>query len=256
MRKLLLAMVAIACTAGAVLPLRADVIVVPNGLAAVEGNSNNAFPFNIANPSQRYQQVFGASDFAVLSGPQLITQIAFRPDAVTGNAFSSTLPDVQINFSTTSRAPDALSSTFADNVGSDDSVVFSGPLSLSSSDTGPAAGPKNFDIVINLTTPFLYDPGTGNLLFDVRNFGGGRTTQFDAHEVFLDSVSRLWSVSSNGVNDTTGSSDSSGLVARFTTQAVTTAIPEPSSLALLSLGALSLAGCGWRRRKGQQALAA
>ena len=59
----------------------ADTIVVPNSLASVEGNTNNAFPFIIGGvsvPSMRYQEVFGASQFP---GPGLITQIAFRPDA-------------------------------------------------------------------------------------------------------------------------------------------------------------------------------
>src|SRR5438067_233489 len=65
-------------------------IVVPNSKAAVEGNSDNGFPLNLAHfglTSQRYQQVYGASQFAAVSGPQLITQIVFRPDATFGAAF-------------------------------------------------------------------------------------------------------------------------------------------------------------------------
>src|SRR5262249_19349834 len=89
----------------------AAVLVVPNNLAATEGNTNNAGPFNIgifAFSSQRYQQVFAASAFASVSGPQLITQIAFRPDAQFGSAFSSTISNIQINLSTTSAAIDGL----------------------------------------------------------------------------------------------------------------------------------------------------
>jgi hypothetical protein len=131
----------------------AAVVVVPNNLAATEGNENNTAPFDIGLfgfSSQRYQQVFAASAFASVSGPQLITQIAFRPDAQTGGAFSSTIPNIQINLSTTSATPDGLSATFANNVGSNDTVVFSGSLSLSSAFMGPPGGPKAFDIIINL----------------------------------------------------------------------------------------------------------
>src|SRR5262249_21659069 len=156
----------------------AAVVIVPNNLAATEGDISNGLPFNIGAfslSSQRYQQVFAASAFASVSGPHLITQIAFRPDAQIGGAFSSIIPNIQINLSTTSATPDGLSATFANNVGSDDTVVFSGSLSLSSAFTGPPGGPKAFDIIINLQTPFLYNPSAGNLLLDVRNFSGGTT---------------------------------------------------------------------------------
>lgn len=183
-------------------------LVVPNSLATIEGNSNNAFPFSIAASSMRYQQVFAASEFG--TQPLTITQITFRPDGPAGNAFSTTLSNVQINLSTTSAAPDGLSSTFANNVGGDDTVVFpSGPLALSSLDTG--SGPRDFDIVINLTTPFVYDPSAGNLLFDARNFSGGSTTAFDHQFTPSDPVSRVF----GAVGSSTGTPDTSGLVAAF-----------------------------------------
>jgi hypothetical protein len=50
---------------GLALAARADVVA-PSAQTAVEGNTNNAFPFNIAAfdfPSERYQQVFDASEF-------------------------------------------------------------------------------------------------------------------------------------------------------------------------------------------------
>ena len=101
----------------------AAVVVVPNNLIALEGTINNGWPFDTS--AQRYQQVFAASEFLALSGPQLITGIAFRPDAEFGNPFSATISDIQINLSTTRVAPDALRN-LADNVGADDTMVFSG----------------------------------------------------------------------------------------------------------------------------------
>jgi hypothetical protein len=100
---------------------RGDSVVVPNGLANVDGNSNNTFPFHNGGSSMRYQQVFDGAAFG--SSPITITGIAFRPDLGAGDAFTSTISNIQINLSTTSRSPDNLSTTFANNVGADDTVV-------------------------------------------------------------------------------------------------------------------------------------
>src|SRR5437899_2488814 len=119
---------------------------------------------------------------------------------------------MQINMSTISAGPDGLSTTFATNVGANDTIVYArGTLALSSSFTG--AGPKDFDIHIIFTTPFLYNPAAGNLLLDVRNFGAGTTTQFDAQLTPGDSISRVYSL---GIA-ATGVADSDGLITQFDT---------------------------------------
>lgn len=186
-----------------------------NSLETQEGNFNNIFPFSIGSSSQRYQQVFLATEFVSASGQELITQILFRPDAILGDTFSSTTPDIQINLSTTNAAPDHLSTTFANNVGNDDTVVFNrGALSLSSANIGPVLGPKEFDIAIKLSTPFLFNLSNGNLLLDVRVFVGGFTTTFDAENTFGDPVSRVFNTN---VNSGTGFADTIGLVTKFVT---------------------------------------
>jgi hypothetical protein len=219
-------------------------IVTPNGQVNVEGNGLNFYPFHLAGnggagPSQRYQQVYSASSFAILTEPSFITQIAFRPDNQFGGAFVGTLPDIQINLSTTSATPDTLSLTFASNVGANDTVVFTrGALALSSNFAGAFGAPKDFDIVITLTTPFLYDPAAGNLLLDVRNFGGGSTTVFDMQEVAGDGVARVHTSSGSPglVNSPTAArGDTGGLVTKFTI------VPEPDALALLAAGLFALA---------------
>jgi hypothetical protein len=221
---------------------RGATVVAPLGKLIVEGNTHNYYPFNIgatggAGDSQRHQQVYGASDFASTGGVVSITQIAFRPDAFVGRAFSLTLTDIQINLSTIMLGPDGLSLVFANNLGPDDTIVFArGPLSLSSDFTGPAGGPMDFDIVITLTTPFLYNPAAGNLLMDVRNFGGGTTTILDAEQVTGDSIGRVHTTLSSpgGVNSpTAGHGDSGGLVTQFTYSPV----PEPGSACLVAIGA-------------------
>jgi len=226
----------------------ADLIVVPNNLTNVEGNFNNEWPFS-GGGSQRYQQVYVSSQFAPL--PQFITQIAFRPDGVFGGAFSGTIANVQIDLSTTSAMPNGLSLTFADNVGPNDTVVHSGPLTLSSAFTGPTGGPKDFDIVINLQTPFLYAPSAGNLLLDVRNLSGEFLgALFDAEDSGIVTSRRATPPGPGAVFQESvpeGFEPTIGLVTRFTV------VPEPSTLAMSGTAALLLLGYAWWRRARQAA---
>lgn len=150
------------------LAARADSVIAPNSMA----NNDSDFGSGILRAANyRSQGVYGSANFPQDIG-LLITELRFRPDRYYGTAFSTTIPNIQINLSTTTRNPESLSSTFANNVGPDNTVVFNGPLTLSSAFTGPAGGPKDFDIVIPLTTPFLYNPAAGNLLVEVRNSSG------------------------------------------------------------------------------------
>ena len=55
-------------------------IVAPNALENVEGVGGNCIPLTGCIAADRYQQVYDSSQFSALSGPELITQIAFRPD--------------------------------------------------------------------------------------------------------------------------------------------------------------------------------
>ena len=209
----------------------------PNAAASVEGNLDSNLPFAVALysfSSMRYQQVYGSAEFASILGPRLITAIAFRPDAVTGIAFTEALTNIQISLSTTQAQPDSLSTVFANNVGADNTLLHSGPLVLSSAFTGPVGGPKDFDVTINFANPFLFDPSLGRLLLDVRSFAGGSIRPFDAFFVANDSVSRVMTFIGQNATSTSGNVvDTLGLATRFTFQA----IPEPSAMLLAVLGA-------------------
>ena len=125
------------------------------------GNSNNFYPFG-TRISLRYQQVYDSSAFGSI--PLEIVALSFRVDPRGGEDFFLEIQDIQINLSTTLLAVDGLVSSFALNVGPDQTIVFNrGRLALSSAGTGL------FDITINLDTPFFYDPARGNLSYRRHN---------------------------------------------------------------------------------------
>lgn len=63
---------------------------------------------------------------------------------------------------------------------------------------------------------------------------------------------RLWHYGPTGLNDVTGSLDTAGNLITGNASALggfaVGVIPEPSTLALLCMGAVGLLVCGWRRR--------
>lgn len=78
---------------GSTPPIHAQ-MVVPNGLADVEGNESNVIPWdNFATPV-RYQQIYLGSEV----GTGLIEEIRFRQDGVFGDPFGPfTLNGVVVN---------------------------------------------------------------------------------------------------------------------------------------------------------------
>jgi phosphatidylinositol-3-phosphatase len=196
-------------------------LVVPNEWSTAQGDSGDLFPLFSSKPI-RYQQVFDATQFSRLNpGGGLINHIAFRGHGP-GVPFTGTVAQLQVNLSTTSKTPDGLSSTFAENVGPDDTQVFSGPLQAAVTFTGD---PTNFEVVINFVTPFYYDPAKGNLLLDVRNMQGGTEVppndqELDGTDASGDSVSRVYNygdvtATAAGQTGTRDEKDSYGLITRF-----------------------------------------
>jgi hypothetical protein len=76
-------------------------------------------------------------------------------------------PNLEIRLSTTTVK--TLSTTFADNIGSDERVVLTGDVTL---DLPIGETPRGFGQPFYFDTPFEYDTDKGNLLVDVRMGGG------------------------------------------------------------------------------------
>jgi hypothetical protein len=86
---------------------------------------------------------------------------------------------LRIYASTTSRTVAGISTTFSQNIGTNNTLVFDGTVTAT---TGNLPGPGNtrqFDYVFPFTTPFLYDPAAGNLVLDLQIVGNGSAVTFD-----------------------------------------------------------------------------
>jgi len=110
-------------------------IVVPNANEFVDGLGASGFPFNCGNfeqDSMRYQQMYASSEFDVNSC--FITEIRYRRNVDFASDFGNTvIPNITVQLSTSPNTTSTMSSTFADNIGSDVVTVFQGDLTLSTS---------------------------------------------------------------------------------------------------------------------------
>ena len=140
-----------------VAPVFADDVIVGSPSDAGTGN---CYPFGCAY-SGEYQQVYTSSQFA--TGPVLITGLEFFNTQFDVGATGMNSGNWAISLSTASVDWNTIGTTYANNIGPDNTLVFNGDLSQ----------PWSFGdtLTIGLTTPFTYDPSQGNLLMDVNVTG-------------------------------------------------------------------------------------
>jgi hypothetical protein len=117
----------------------------------------------------RLQQLIPGEWLAdVPSSTREIAQIAFRPSQEVTEPLDIPVGHVTIRLSTTQTQPGAMSLTYAENSGPDETVVFEQDASFTTQNQLSANGiTKEFDMVFPLTSPFAYDPTAGNLLVDM-----------------------------------------------------------------------------------------
>ena len=233
-------------------PAIASSLVVP-GLGT--GNAQAPTPFNYYGSSgSQVQQIYASSFFP---GEELISGFSLRayPGAAPSFFFSNTvsISDVIIQLSTTSAGADESgplpSATFADNLGSDATTVYSGALTFSTAATGIGAQP--FDYTVTFSQPFLYDPADGNLLLDVTIPSGAKVSgsgfgflTFDTVNTIDDGIYSVVNISSGSASS--GTLSTAGAITSFVVSPV--AAPEPSTWVMMIAG-FGILGAGmWQRR--------
>ena len=141
-------------------------IVSPHELTDVDGNGADTTEGNLS----RNQQVFPASEFDELeSGTHVIREIAFRPDRSLDAPAEATYEDFTIRMSLTDADVGTMDLEFDNNFKFSPMTVYEGELTVTSENRLAANGEtKEFDQIISLQEPFLYNPDDGNLLIEYR----------------------------------------------------------------------------------------
>lgn len=218
---------------------RADTIVVPNAQTNSPGNADTGGVGTYSG--QIVQELYSSGQF---TGPIDITGFSWRPAPGTG-AVVATYGSTSIYLSYSPNSPNStdgplMSSTFANNVGMDQTLVFSGTnLSLTGAGcSGPGSCP--FDIGVSFTTPFYYDPSAGNLLLEmVSTDTSGNDGSLDIEGYLAPGGPIALVENDTSATATTGSFAYAGLVTEFTyTPATAATTPEPPSWILTATAAM------------------
>ena len=137
---------------------------VPADYWDTEGESGNLAPFDTYCDDDliRHQQIIPGS----LLGSGNVDSIAFRLDGGRNYDLSpATYHNASIKLSSTQLTPSSISRTYEDNIGPDETEVFSGDMVISGtfSDTNP----NPFNVFIPIDTNFEFDGNNANLLLDM-----------------------------------------------------------------------------------------
>jgi hypothetical protein len=205
----------------------------------MEGNRN--IRYRESDGAMRHQDVYSASYFeSVPEGNREIAGFWLRPDGSRTAEAALTFENFELTLSATTNAgPADMSNVFAENVGANPTVVYSGDLTLKTNPIGPAGGPMEFNMLVLFDTPFEYDPADGNLLLDYSWTGlVGDETRIDSEWLYPSERQRIYASGADAL-------ESDFIMADVPVREFIF-VPEPSTLLLLTVGLLGLIGC--RRR--------
>lgn len=222
-------------------------ITVPNAQTSSPGNIQGGAP---RDPTPGISEMLFASN--QFPGPILITVLSFRSVPGAGPV-DIDYGDVSVFLSTSPRSPDATSANpmslvFADNMGPDNTLVFSGTnVRLKSPGcSGPGVCP--FDLNNFLTTPFFYNPANGNLLLHIVSTGFrdvSGSSALDARMFNGPGVSIAEVAAFGSTTSPVGFFfEPRGLITQFTF----TEVPEPASWVVTGVGLSALLWTRQRRR--------
>jgi|GEM_PF-3309491 len=210
-----------------VLNAQTNKTVVPSGFADKNGNIADS----IFSHGFDFQEIIRSSSLSpAWPTPVLITGIAFRlPGGV--SSMNTLVSRIEIRLSTTSVAPEQITTSWFSNRGSDAKTVFFHDNVLLTAAGGQAVNP--FEIQIHFDQPFIYDPSTGNLAMELRTTDpgfGSRT--IDAYGFgSLNSATPIGAITES-FNGPVGY----GLISEFSW----TVVPEPQTWCLGIFGLLAV----------------
>ncbi|MBK8097584.1 MAG: hypothetical protein IPK26_10775 [Planctomycetes bacterium] len=166
----------------------AQVITIPNGTVAAEGNSLNLMPWGwAAAGGLQFQCLYDSSNLTLqgVAAPVLITRLRWRANtaATTTTWTGGTYSTATVRMSTSATDAMAPSATFASNHGPDLTTVYAGPVTYVAG-AGLGIGVPGMTVVdLTLQRPFVYDPAAGDLSIDCDfadgTWGVGTVNQLD-----------------------------------------------------------------------------
>ncbi|MFT3880069.1 MAG: PEP-CTERM sorting domain-containing protein [Gemmatales bacterium] len=232
---------------------RADVVV-PNSSAGVEGDGTFSLT-TTAVAGRTYQLSIAANQLTGLVGQQ-INGVQWRLNGPGAAAW----PPADANYASfdifvgPGVAPGSASTTFASNFTSTSTQVRSGALTIPAGSYTFGTSPNAFGPTLNFSAPYLYSGGDLTLeLRMAQQTGAATQSPFDAM-ASANGPGNGWGVdfsarfAAGSTATTVTTPNANALVTNF----ITTAVPEPTTVALVSL---SLGGAAtWKlaRRRRQQ----
>ncbi len=157
----------------------------------------------------RSQQLYPATEFPAAT----VRITALRWRRYSSQTFSSASGQFRFKLSTTSKSENNLSSIFSQNVGPNETIVFDGTWNVSSP-TPDNVAPYPFEMVLNLTTPFDYNPTQGNLLLEHQCFSTSIPVVDGAGDVG-DGLARAYNLNLDPNGTTASVVDTGGEIIQF-----------------------------------------